>query len=656
MKRFSPIFALLFSLLSLPSWAACISSGTHLTAASASSSDLQACLSIATSSTTLISIPAGTSTWTSALSFSQPSGSTSLTIQGATTMSCTGTAGSSGYACTPTNNTIIIDSVPSSGPILNIGVASGTNLMRLANITVEGGNPGSGNDKFNGIIQFNGTSTNVRVDDSHFDVTTYTSGGGSSTLQFQGCLYGVVDHNVFDQGAGVNNAVRAYNSGSCSGDTLGVGDNVWTQAADFGGSSFLFMEGNVFNGGASDDCTLGGKFVARYNMYHAETPAPTIQTHPTGGAGRERGCRAQEDYQNYMSPVSGNYVDTGIWGSSGPMRIFGNTTTSSSAGGGTGYDAFIKIIEMRQNNNTYSQGVPPAGWGYCGTNSGLSGDGSNWDGAQTSSGSPCMDAPVTSGPGDKLTGGFTFDGSGSNNVTNSATGCTSSSTCAWPRQANEHLYEWLDNFSPTPSNPTTFFANQYLGMMANSDYYLDCRAGTQSGCTSFNGTVGVGNGILSAAPATCTQGVGYWATDQGNWNNSGSGGQGELFICGSSNNWVFNYEPYPYPHPLISGSSPAATPSCTPGAGTYTSTQNVTCTTSSAGAIQCETTNGTTPATNGTTGCANGTLVTGTISISTTLTLQVVAGGTGFTDSSVFSAGYTFTLPGPTNLRSVVLF
>jgi hypothetical protein len=92
---------------------------------------------------------------------------------------------------------------------------------------------------------------------------------------------------------------------------------------------------------------------------------------------------------------------------------------------------------------------------------------------------------------------------------------------------------------------------------------------------------------------------------------------------------------------VISSSSPAATPTFSPGAGTYTGTQSVTISSSSSGAIKCYTTNGTTPATNGTTGCSTGTLYTGAVSVATSETLKAVAGGTGYTDSSVASAAYT---------------
>jgi hypothetical protein len=93
----------------------------------------------------------------------------------------------------------------------------------------------------------------------------------------------------------------------------------------------------------------------------------------------------------------------------------------------------------------------------------------------------------------------------------------------------------------------------------------------------------------------------------------------------------------------IGGSSPAATPTFSPAAGTYVGTQSVTLSTSSGGAIMCYTTNGSTPATNGTTGCTTGTLFSGAISVAASETIKAVAGGTGYLDSSVGSAAYTIT-------------
>jgi len=91
------------------------------------------------------------------------------------------------------------------------------------------------------------------------------------------------------------------------------------------------------------------------------------------------------------------------------------------------------------------------------------------------------------------------------------------------------------------------------------------------------------------------------------------------------------------------GTPTAATPTFSPVAGTYGSTQSVTISTSS-GTVICFNATGS-PATNGTTGCTTGTLYTTPVSVSTSETLFAVAGGTGFLDSSVGSAAYTITVP-----------
>jgi len=74
----------------------------------------------------------------------------------------------------------------------------------------------------------------------------------------------------------------------------------------------------------------------------------------------------------------------------------------------------------------------------------------------------------------------------------------------------------------------------------------------------FDGRVGVGAGPISARPASCTAGVAYWATDEGEWNSRQPGPDGQLYKCTATNTWTLCYRPYPYPHPLRIGSPPAA--------------------------------------------------------------------------------------------------
>jgi endoglucanase len=93
-----------------------------------------------------------------------------------------------------------------------------------------------------------------------------------------------------------------------------------------------------------------------------------------------------------------------------------------------------------------------------------------------------------------------------------------------------------------------------------------------------------------------------------------------------------------------------ATPTFNPGAGTYTGTQSVTISTTSAGASIRYTTDGTTNPTPTT-----GTLYSGPVSVSTSTTLKAVAYASGMTTSAVATAAYTintgttnteFTIPG----------
>ena len=95
------------------------------------------------------------------------------------------------------------------------------------------------------------------------------------------------------------------------------------------------------------------------------------------------------------------------------------------------------------------------------------------------------------------------------------------------------------------------------------------------------------------------------------------------------------------------GGTTAATPTCSPNGGTFSATQNPTCSTTSAGAHLCYNFTGA-PSTSGS-GCGAGsTLYSGAISIGTNETLYVVAGGPGFTDSAIYTGVFQFHGSAPT--------
>jgi len=87
--------------------------------------------------------------------------------------------------------------------------------------------------------------------------------------------------------------------------------------------------------------------------------------------------------------------------------------------------------------------------------------------------------------------------------------------------------------------------------------------------------------------------------------------------------------------------APASTPAFSPAAGSYSGTQSVAISAPSGGVI-CYNATGS-PKTNGSTGCAVGTLYTGAIRVLGSETLYAIAGGTGYSDSTVSSAAYTIT-------------
>ena len=311
-----------------------------INAASCSQADVQTAFNSISASTTTVNIPAcsGGVGWSNQVSLTVPSGSTTLSILGAGSLSSQGGG----------DATVIIDNYASSNAILIISTAGQSSFLRLAGITFQGG---SGAAKWNGIVNIQGLSQNVRVDHSHFNTQTYSPSVASSSLQFNGCLYGVTDHSIFDNPAGsVNNSFRAYNAGSCNNDALGVGDQSWAAPTGLGSANFMFAENNTFNNGAGNDCTQGGRYVWRYNTMNMTSPAPAVQTHPTGGAGRIRGCRAWEIYNNTATAQSSNYINAFFWVSSGTGVVWGNTLPSSATGGGTGYRSLINANVMRATN------------------------------------------------------------------------------------------------------------------------------------------------------------------------------------------------------------------------------------------------------------------------------------------------------------------
>ena len=124
-----------------------------------------------------------------------------------------------------------------------------------------------------------------------------------------------------------------------------------------------------------------------------------------------------------------------------------------------------------------------------------------------------------------------------------------------PGPVNQVLDPSYEAADALPNTANTTLGSNTQSIVANRDFYAEAAHQTaQTSPTSpFNGTSGTGHGTLANRPTTCAPRVGYWATDQGSWNQSGNGGQGVLYVCDSATHWTLDYTPYTYPHPLIAG-------------------------------------------------------------------------------------------------------
>jgi hypothetical protein len=283
----------------------------------------------------------------------------------------------------------------------------------------------------------------------------------------------------------------------------------------FGTVEAVYMEDNSFtftiNNNNGSDSNRGGRWVARFNTYINTE----IMAHGIGANPKTRGTRSWEIYKNTFTSDGSVVGIAPVFLRSGTGFIFDNTIT------GKWTWTSHPLLSSDRSLSVY--------------------------------GTPCNGASPMDSNESQQSGWLCRDqvGAGSDKPNTVVTGKYPDQEVAWGNQQSAPVYGW--------GNTTTMQANSdsYVHIKANRDYYDGGMWGLQTSKTSpFNGTSGVGRGTYANRPDTCTTGVAYWATDRGSWNRSGSGGQGQLFKCTSTNAWTMYYEPYTYPHPLRSGETP----------------------------------------------------------------------------------------------------
>jgi hypothetical protein len=435
----------------------------------------------------------------------------------------------------------------------------------------------------------------------------------SNTMLVTDNVFGVLDHNSLYSNSSAYYEFVNFNHSAWQGVGQ-YGDNSWASPDTFGTNQALYLEDNHFEqtgsaslfpiteteGGFGQTNEGGGRVVCRFNT--GVGLRSMCVNHGTESNGRPRGGRQMEFYRNSMSCPSSSYpacfsnaMMMGAGVRSGSLLAIANSYTW---GAGTGMNEFASISEYRalQSIGAFGPCDGSGHWDYNdstvyfqGTIGAVSGSNPytitvnatpGWTTNQWAShGSPYSLHDATTNNGSEITG----SGSNTLNVTawtsiafgvgNSiqilrATACIDQSSRIGgsllsgnpPTPTNTtqgHVYQSLDpvyEAADTGSGATAFGAMTSQPadrLIANRDYYSEVSQSAQSSPTSpFNGTVGTGYGTLANRPTTCTPRVGYWATDQGNWNQSGSGEQGQLYVCTATNTWTLYYTPYTYPHPL----------------------------------------------------------------------------------------------------------
>lgn len=408
--------------------------------------------------------------------------------------------------CTFTTSGTVITTDLTGCPASNI-----TNLFRITGFTFT--------NNVNSIwIYCDIDFTKIRIDHN-----TVNLGGsdtfflaGSSSPASQGAMYGVMDHNTFTSTTGNFQIMK-----NISND-----DDPWEVGLIGSGNNF-FVEDNVMTmtGGSYDagfgcvDIWRGASMVIRFNTF---TGCRFLSHGVMHG-----GPPAWEAYGNIIETPDGyRYVHHQ---GSGEWMAWGNRLNNPGS-------VRIALQHYRSSSNPNDDGTTHSCNGVLTTYP----DGSRLP-TTTYRGYPCYRQP------------------GRNQ-----------------NMSLRPVYIWDNKVDGstliTEIEVTGYGDERYLSnhMQANRDYYLQG--------SSFNGTSGIGVGTLANRPATCTAtpeaadagngGVGYWATDQGSWNQSAtnpygvqqSGADGVLYRCSATNTWTLAYTPYTYPHPLQGGTTDTTPP------------------------------------------------------------------------------------------------
>jgi hypothetical protein len=332
---------------------------------------------------------------------------------------------------------------------------------------------------------------------------------------------GLIDHATL-----TNARVIVFGEATPPGGT--GGSTRWFEPLNEGTAHAVYVEDSTMINNHTQianamDSNLGGRYVSRFNtIVDAYLEFHSIQSDNL------RGSRLMEAYDNTFTQ-DGNiigFIRTMLL-RAGTGMVFDNTFT------GNWNSPSIDMDNVRTCHQGHDADFPV--YGFC------DGTGSVDGNAGGGAGYLCRDQPGASTDAGLWVGG-------------NSPPAPSQARAPWFFFNNKNNgMEILQAHNTGSCENGTQVSNLKLQIVENRDFYQFQN--------SFDGTVGVGEGLLANRPSTCTVGVGYWATDQGEWNSQHAGADGELFTCTATNRWTMTYIPYTYPHPLQLGVNAPAPPS-----------------------------------------------------------------------------------------------
>lgn len=366
------------------------------------------------------------------------------------------------------------------------------------------------------------------------DFTIDGNGQGTAKIAFQGAgldryrVHHITMNNVSGTGMfaapdadGTNELSGLWDHITCNGASGGnphcfqiqgawgiqTAQTQFTRPIQLGTNHMTYLEDSTINyvtppdGGA--DHYSGARVVARYNTV---TKTELFGWH--GADSSFRGIHSFEHYRNALTNNSQSWV-TGNQ-RSGNGIDFENTATGNYTG--------LAYSIYRNPNSGFASSWWQLHRGWCGGTNPYDG---NIGGTGRPAGYPCFDQQ-----------GWFF-GPGPNGT-----------------KTLTPQYFFLNRINGVLVDPQSGTGHELEDgyIRKNVEFYSDVWAS----CSGASCTTGVGVGTLANRPASCTPGVGYWATDQGTWNQAPGtpGGQGVLYKCTAPNTWTRYYTPYTYPHPL----------------------------------------------------------------------------------------------------------